>query len=940
MQKNNQDKKSVRKLIWRLNKQNNQSGRKRKKSKKRRHVFLGIVLFFAIFLAGTGISLYPAYAELREDLYDALTQMDESSFVRAGNTEIYDTEGNLIGRIGNEKYEYLEIQDIPEYVTKGYIATEDRQFYTHMGVDLKATFRAAIVLVKNQGKITQGGSTITQQVVKNCLLTQEQTYKRKILEILLSFEMEKQYNKAEIMEFYCNTCYYGESCYGIEGASEYYFGKKASKMTLAEAAMLVGTSNSPNNYNPVADYELAMKKKKEVLGNMFECGYITQEEYDSAVLEEPDIVQKTEEVDADSYQITYAIHCAALELMKLDEFPYIYLFDSSEEYETYSEKYDEAYSEVVAEIRGGGYTIYTSLDTKLQEKLQEAVDKNLSEFTEKQGDGRYAMQGAAVCIDNETQMVAAVVGGRGEEDSYNRGYQAKRQPGSCIKPLLDHGPALNEGIVTPGTVLPDERITINGYSPRNSGDHYYGNVTVREALGRSLNTIALKLFHMTGKDTCLSYLEKLHFSSLEYADTTIASVSIGGFTQGVTVSDMARGYATLANGGKYSSNTCIQSIEHYMDGLIYECDNEESSVYTADTAFMLTDMLQGVLEESYGTAHKMMNNEQHYAGKTGTTNDSKDAWFCGYSAYYTTAVWVGYDMPRAVDGLYGSTYPGTIWKDFMDEIHEGLEKQDFEIPETIKLKSSSGTKDVNYSKNVFSSRPSGWDYYSTLTEEKVKQAEEARKEEEMQNTAEKAVTSFENFQITSISDAESLDGKYQEVVDTISDVGDSSVRSELMKRAAYKYDLLNDAVEDTWKEAIQESESAAEKQKDAENVEEAQKSLEKAEQIKKESLESLAEWYIDHLNQRTLYSDYTAQMILDGEQAVRACSNLDSYESLKAAFEQAKAYAETLPTQQYSNIVVETPDESDYPDVESSENSATSSSDDIYGDSYVNDGQR
>lgn len=598
---------------------------------KKKVVLIIIIICIAAVICIGLIRIYPVYAHYRASAYDVLTNMNVENFHRDGKTQIYDKDDTLIGELGVENYEYVSITDISDDITNGYIAEEDKNYPVHKGVNPFSTLRAFFSLIKNRGEITMGGSTITQQVVKNNLLSQERTFERKILEMFLAIQLEKRFDKAQIMEFYCNSNYFGNNCYGVQAASNYYFMKDADRLTLAEAAMLVGTSNSPNNYNPVANYEKCLQKKQQVLDNMLECDYISQEEHDSAVQEQPEVYQNAPAAQHESYQITYAIHCAALKLMERDGFPFTYTYDSEEAYEAYEEQYEEAYSDKVNAIRIGGYHIYTSLDDTIQSELQEKVDKGLSEFTETDEEGRYELQGAAVCIDNATEMVVAIVGGRGTADSFNRGYQANRQPGSAIKPLLDYGPALNEGVVTPGSIYTDKPLDINGYKPENAGGNYRGDISIREALARSVNTIAVQLFMDTGEENCLSYLDKLQFDSLTYADSTAPSVSIGGFTKGVSVDDMARGYAAIANCGQYSANTCIRMITDNMQDELYISDDSREEVYSPDTAFMLQDMMQGVFNESYGTAHAYRNENQVYAGKTGTANNNKDAWFCGFT---------------------------------------------------------------------------------------------------------------------------------------------------------------------------------------------------------------------------------------------------------------------------------------------------------------------
>ncbi len=882
--------------------------KKRKKGKRRkraRWILLSILAAIVVLFIAAYVKIHPEYEKIRDNMYDVLCNMDESTFRRAGNTVIYDKDDTVIGRIGNEKYEYVKITDISDYIQKGYIAKEDKRFASHHGVDFRATARAAFKLIKNKGAITQGGSTITQQVVKNNLLSQEKSYSRKILEIFIALELEKEYTKPQIMEYYCNSNYYGNGCYGVEGASQYYFGKSASKLSLAEAAILVATSNSPNNYNPVADYELSMEKKNQVLDAMLECGYITQEVCDQARQERPEIVKKSENVSNENYMISYALHCAALEIMKLDGFEFEYVFADSKSSDDYQTKYNEAYQNAVEKARTGGYEIHTSFDTSIQSELQASVDSKLAEFSDKTEDGIYKLQGAAMCIDNQSHMVVAVVGGREEQGSFNRGYQAKRQPGSSIKPLLDYGPALNEGVITPSTEYTDEKITIDGYTPKNSNNKYIGQVTVREALARSINTIAVQLYQATGKSKCMSYLEDMEFSSLVYADSTAMSLSVGGFTQGVTVEDMTKGYAMIANGGKYSENTCIRSLSSYDEGVVYECNSvKDKEVFTEDAAFMMTDMMQGTFKEDYGTAHDWDTDTQVYAGKTGTTNDNKDAWFCGFSSYYTTAVWMGYDMPESMDGVYGGTYPAEIWSDFMNKIHQGLEKKDFTAPETVKLKdlSSGQSIAVSYKDNVYRSRPSGWDYISGVLLQKEKDNEKKRQDAALVQKAEDAVSEFEAFQINSEEDAVSLDEKYNEALTVIDAVNSEDDKEQLLKRAAYKYELLSSEVKESWNNAAKVITSNNQKQKDSENSLAAQKSLEKAKQEEIDSNVDLVNWYIDQLNARSLYSSYVEQLIKEAQSALGQCNGYDKYDSLNSSLQKAINRVKSLPKESSSSI--------------------------------------
>ncbi len=873
--------------------------RRQKHKKVRRIVWLCVLAFLVCTIVIGVHHFYPIYQEYKTSMYDILSNMDEGTFRRATNTVIYDKDDAQIAKIGYEKYTYKPITEISDYIQNGYIAQEDKHFKTHHGVDWGAVFRAGFQYIRHGGKITQGGSTITQQVIKNNLLTSERTFSRKALEMMIALQMEKEYTKAQIMEFYTNSIYFGEGCYGVEGAAQYYFGKSANSVDLAEAAMLVGTSNLPNKYNPVADYEACMKKKTEVLDHMLEQGYITQEEHDQADAERPEIVKKTDNGAPESALSTYAIHCAVLKMMEHNGFQFQYTFAGDDEYQSYRASYQGAYQEAENTIRSGGYEIHTSLDQELCRQLQDSVNNTLAGETSVTDDGRYDLQAGAVSIDNSTGMVVAVVGSRNEGDSYNRSYQAVRQSGSVIKPLLDYGPAVNEGKETPGSTVTDQSVDINGYKPKNAYSGYRGDMPLREGLARSVNTIAVQLFQETGAETALSYLGNLQFSSLSFADQNNAAVSLGGFSNGVTVEDVARGYATIENGGAMRDSTCIRSLVSEKDGEIYNHDQSQTKqVFLSDTAFMLQDMMQGVFREEYGTAHKYYNDSQIYAGKTGTANDKKDAWFAGFSSYYTTVVWTGCDTPKSNDNLVGSSYPAAIWSDFMNHVHEQLEKKDFSMPDTVLLSngSSEETPDYKDSGDIYASRPSGWDYVSGQLKDKAEQAAAEKRIEKEKAAAEKAVSDFESFQITDVSDAENLDTIYQNVVNAIGGIEDETQRADYYNRAAKKYDLLSGDVESKWKEAIEEQKQKDQEDQYIKNQKAADASA--AEAVKKieETRENTVRAYIDALNQASVNTQAVKNLETAADAALEKCKDYSTYDTLKAQLDAAKARADALPT--------------------------------------------
>lgn len=855
-----------------------------------------------------GARVYPMYQEASATAYDKLTNIDASNFRQFSNTVIYDKNKKEIGEINAGDYHYVKIDDCSKYVQYGYISTEDKRFQEHIGIDLQSIARAGLSLVKHNGEITQGGSTITQQVIKNNVLSQEQSFSRKLVEVLLAPRVEQMFSKAQIMEFYVNTNYYGNGCYGIETASQYYFGKSSKDLTLAEAAMLCGVSNSPNKYNPVASMKLAKEKMTQVLKNMFGEGYISKEQYKKALTQDIKLSLADESYDNDNYMISYAVHCAALQLMKNDGFEFKYVFDTSTDEKDYEKSYSDKYTEKAALIRSGGYKIYTSFDQKLQKKLQKSVDNGLKNYTEKQKNGKYSLQGASVCVDNQTGYIVAMVGGRGDKDEFNRAFLATRQPGSCIKPLLVYAPAINEGIANPSSIYTDKPVyAIDGdtssYSPKNSGGGYRGNMTVREALARSINTVAFQLYKQTTSKTAISYLEKMQFSSLDVADNSAYSLCLGGFTSGVKVVDMAKGYATLAMDGVYTDKTCLVKLDHETEGTLYDCETQYNNqiVYSNDTAFMMEDMMQGVVEEDYGTGKSIRSKDMIFGGKTGTTSSNKDAWFCGFSKYYTTVVWVGYDTPKVMAGMYGGTVPAKIFSSYMESIDINKTKADFDKPDTIKLRKAYNGKysgkdiKLKHSARWYRLRKSGTDWYSVLNNEIYKEMQADLKLQNEINEATKYLESFENFYIDSIEDALQVDSLYENLVAMIDKISDDYTAGKLRERAQTRYETLNDIIETSWKDFIEEYQKDQKEKKIAEQKEHDENSKTyAAEQLKQNRLNK-ASWYLTELGNRKYYSDTTKLLLADAKDAVERLNGYTEYKSYVTWYNTEEARVKKLP---------------------------------------------
>lgn len=643
-------------------------------------------------------------------------------------------------------------------------------------------------------------------------------------------------------------------------------------------------------------------------------GVITPKEYKSALKKKLNIKQFSEKGGSkDSYVMSYAIHCAAISLMEKENFKFKYVFDSKEDYQKYNKQYSKVYSEKIESIRSGGYKLYTSINMKKQKKLQKAVDNGLSFNKEKDGDtGKYALQGAAVCINNETNYVEAIVGGRGKNDQYNRAYLAARQSGSAIKPLIDYTPGFESGMYSPSTIVNDHKF-VNG--PSNAGGGYHGNVRIREAVARSLNTVAWQVLDNITVKYGLSFLDKLHFHNISYIDNDNMALSLGGFTEGVRVVDMAKGFSTLANNGSYSDRTCIKKIEHVSDGVVYKNNNEKDQVYSQDAAWMMTDVLKGVFNESYGTGRKLkLDNGQICAGKTGTTNSSKDVWFCGYTKYYTTVVWAGYDTPRAMPGASGASIPGVIWKDYMDDIHKKLKPEDFIMPSTISLAKYDGNGNIIEGTAISGSskRTYGMDYFSkTILSEKADEVQ-VLKDKKYQKEVLKKLKNFEKRYISNIADYYDLENDYKELTDMISSIVDDDVRTDYAVRARNKYDSLKDETV-SWKKVVK----AYEKQQKEENERLAEKKKNDSEralknQIYKNKIE-LARTRIKRMH-GYLYQPSNMQLLIDSaKEALDACKGYSEYYNLKAMFDMYKKELEELPVKGESNKKNQTPTDTSEP---------------------------
>ncbi len=681
---------------------------RRRKRKRVRRIILSY-LFVVVVLIGV-IGGYFVYEKFGKDILtyrqEAKKIVEESSidtFRQDETSIVYDAKGRKLREVTGEKEVYYKTYDeIPAYFVEAMVSVEDRRFYEHHGVDYEGIMRAAMILFRNKGSITQGASTITQQLARGIFLTKEvsaertnaQKYERKFKEIFISWELEKKYTKQQILEFYLNTIFFSNGYYGIGAAAKGYFDKDLDELSVAEVAYLCAIPNSPTYYDPRVNPDHTTERQHKILKDMHELGYLNDLEYEMAMEEKVELAP--EKKISHDYVETFTNFCATEALMEQAGFEFQYKFDTIEEQHAYNERYRATYDEYYATLYTGGYQIYTSIEPKKQKLLQKSVDETLSVDEDKNDEtGIYNLQGAATCIDNSTGRVVAIVGGRTQNElqgySLNRAYQSARQPGSTIKPLIVYTPQLERGY-TPQTRVDDTKFE-QANMPENSGRSYSGMISLAQAVAASKNVVAYRLFGQLTPEVGAEYLLNMNFNYLTIEDRQNMAACLGGLTYGATTVEMASGYATIENDGEFRKPTCIVKITDSQGNEIVKDNIKSKQVYELNASRMMTSMLQGVFNG--GTASGLGIRGMSCAGKTGTTDNNTDGWFCAYTPYYTMSVWVGYDTPQATRGLWGSTYPGSIWHNFMAEIHDGL--KDIGFPDYEWVRSTKDWKDTRSS---------------------------------------------------------------------------------------------------------------------------------------------------------------------------------------------------------------------------------------------------
>ena len=577
---------------------------------------------------------------------------------------------------GGANRTWVKYEDIPKNLIHACIAIEDKRFEDHQGVDWVTTLKACVKMFLGRGEA--GGSTITQQLVKNITGRDEVTVRRKLVEIFSALELEKKYTKKQIMELYLNVIALGENCEGVESASQVYFGKSVNELDLAECAALIGITNNPSIYDPYINADKNKERQVIILDQMLEQKYITQEQHDTAVAEELVLHNASGEASGDEDYYSYFEDQVINDVVR----------DLSEK-----TGYDQTI--VRKMLMTGGYKIYSTLNPDVQAAVEE-VYQNLDNIPNTASSQQ--LQSGIVIIDNKTGDVVAVAGGVGEKQGsliLNRATQSYLSPGSTIKPVSVYAPALELGLITPATVMDDTPYSFTDarHWPKNSDSIYRGLMNINEAVGLSINTIPVKLVaQMTPEYSFEFAKEKMGLSTLvssyvnaagdTFSDVDLAPLAMGGLTKGVTVKAMAQAYATFANEGVYrEARTYTKVVD--SDGKVVLDNTQQSHVAMKDmTAWYITYMLENTVESGTGTAAQIEN--MTVAGKTGTTTSDFDRWFAGYTPYYTGVVWCGYDDPEEVVLTDSSTNPAIVlWQKVMEQVHDGLPNKEFNKPTNV-----------------------------------------------------------------------------------------------------------------------------------------------------------------------------------------------------------------------------------------------------------------
>lgn len=592
------------------------NGKKPRRAWWKRLLLWSTTVFIWGALALTGVVLYYARDLPDLDLITASTRRPSITF--------YSTDGEVIAAYGDIYGDILGLKDLPPALISAVLSTEDRRFYSHFGIDLLGVGRAVIRNIQ-AGRMVQGGSGITQQLAKNLFLTPERSLKRKVQELLLSFWLERRFTKEQILTLYLNRVYLGAGTYGVDAAARRYFEKSARELTIYESAMLAGLLKGPSYYNPFVNSERSNKRTIQVLRNMVESGSMTEQDAQIVIQSGPPRISN--KIPPGRYFADWV--------------------------------YDQVASYVGQTTQD--LIVYTTLTLSLQRKVENELETLLQENGEK-----FRVSQGAVLIMTSTGAIRAMVGGRSYADSqFNRSTQAKRQPGSTFKPFV-YLTALEEGM-TPDTEMNDAPLTEGSWRPRNYVNRYDGLMSLREALARSINTIAVKLIKEVTPRRVVATAKRVGITSPLQAD---ASLALG--TNEVTLLELTSAFAVFANGGQGVLPYGIAEIRSTDGKVIFKREGSGGGPVIAPTVlYDLASMLSDVIDSPRGTGRRAKLNRPA-AGKSGTTQDYRDAWFVGFTADMAAGVWLGNDDGTFMKNVTGGTLPAQLWQKVMTVAHTGI----------------------------------------------------------------------------------------------------------------------------------------------------------------------------------------------------------------------------------------------------------------------------
>ena len=590
--------------------------------------------------------------------------LDDFSVKQSSSILYEDANGNwqqLIELSGSEKRIWVDYDNIPQYMEYAVVSIEDKRFYSHKGVDWYRSVGAFFNMFLGM-RNDFGGSTITQQLIKNLTKQDDITVQRKLLEIFQALELEKKYDKQDIMQWYLNVVYFGEGSYGVQAAAQTYFGKDIQNLDLAECAAIAGITNLPTYYDPFYSLSNNKERQETILNEMYKQGYITKEECEAAKQEELQFVR------GEDYTYTQQTYTYYEETVIADV-----IHDLMEE---------KGINEIAAKqlVYNGGYQIYCCMKPDIQQKV-DAIYQNLDGLPQSYSNPTgQQLQSGIVVMNPLNGEIVALEGGTGVKTinfGLNRAVDTKRPAGSSFKPVATYGPAIEYGLITPSTLVDDDpNLTLKGttWYPANSGNSYYGVVTIAEALKRSLNTVSAQILDKLTPRASYDFLtQKLGFTSLIQADCDYAPLSLGQLTNGVTVREMAQAFSAFDNNGIFTYARTYSKVTDSNGNIILDNSPDTIQAFSANTAHIMSYMLKGAVDSGTGTEARLSN--MAVAGKTGTTTDSRDRWFCGYTPYYCAAVWTGYDTPAVMN--FSGNPAAQIWHNVMASISEGQEYQDF-----------------------------------------------------------------------------------------------------------------------------------------------------------------------------------------------------------------------------------------------------------------------